>query len=110
VTFFVFWKLRKLLWLRLGVIAGALFSIAVMLYKFFDAFGGSPSDIKLSDLGGAIRYGAVGELLGMLAAIAGMTYVENSEPGRRRKLTERFAFTQSRAKPADETKIPPGIP
>lgn len=96
--------------IRLAVIIGAVFSLTVMLYRFFDAFGGEPSDIKLSDLGGALRYGAVGEFLGMLAATSGMLFIERPTSDKKRKMLRRFGFAQSQNRPENGSRLPPKIP
>jgi len=110
LAFFYFWKIRQLLKIRLAVIIGAVFSLTVMLYRFFDAFGGEPSDIKLSDLGGALRYGAVGEFLGMLAATSGMLFIERPTSDKKRKMLRRFGFAQSQNRPENGSRLPPKIP
>lgn len=110
LAFFYFWRIRQLLKIRLAVITGAVFSLTVMLYRFFDAFGGEPSDIKFSDLGGALRYGAVGEFLGMLAAIWGMLFIERPASDKKRKLLRRFGFAQSQNRSEDSSSLPPKIP
>lgn len=110
LAFFYFWKIRQLLKIRLAVIIGAVFSLTVLLYRFFDAFGGEPSDIKFSDLGGALRYGAVGEFVGMLAAISGMLFIEHPTSDKRRKLLRRFGFAPTQNRSEDSSRLPPKIP
>lgn len=109
LAFFYFWKIRQLLKIRLAVITGAVFSLTVLLYRFFDAFGGEPSDIKFSDLGGALRYGAVGEFLGMLTAIFGMLFIDRPAFDKKRKLLRRFGFAQAQTRPEDISSLPPKI-
>ncbi len=75
VSFFYFWKKRDMITMRLAALIGGLFSLAVMIYRFIDAFGGSASDIKISDLGATVRYGAWGEFFGFIMAMLGTVFM-----------------------------------
>ena len=110
VTFFFFWKIRRLLKIKLPVIIGAVFSITILFYKFFDAFGRNAADINLSDLGGAVRYGAVGEVLGFLAVIVGIIFNDERNKNGKRKSPRRLTQWLSLRRPEKESEIPPKIP
>ncbi|MCX6827899.1 MAG: hypothetical protein NT002_01255 [candidate division Zixibacteria bacterium] len=75
LSFFFFWKRKELIKARLVTLIGAVFSVAVMLYKFIDAFGGSPSNINVSDIGGVLRIGAFGSFAGFLLSVLGTAFM-----------------------------------
>ncbi len=75
LSFFFFWKRRELIKARLVTLIGAVFSVALMIYKFVAAFGGNPSDINMSDIGGVLRIGAFGSFAGFLLSVLGTAFM-----------------------------------
>lgn len=64
----------KLLWLRNITLACSGGALLIILYKFFDTFASGKVNLKISDAGSVLRFGAYGTILGFLLAALGAIY------------------------------------
>ncbi|SYZ72160.1 membrane hypothetical protein [Candidatus Zixiibacteriota bacterium] len=115
LSFFYFWKKRDMVTMRLVALIGGLFSLMVMIYRFIDAFGGDASNIKISDVGATVRYGAWGEFFGFILAMLGTVFMVedrkapnagSAETGSKPNLAARHKFPYLLGRKPDDDAIP----
>ncbi len=95
---------RDLFKLKLITLLSGGAAIIIMIYKFISAFAGDGADIRLSDFWSVIRFGAIGELLGLLMAMGGAFVYRRVEPIQRISLRRYFGALGERRR-AKETRI-----
>jgi len=90
-VYFYFWRKREINKLRLLTLIGSGLALIIIIYKFISAFA-SDGEISFSDIGSVIRYGAIGEFLGLLTAIGGAVLIKFERAKDRSRSYRRFSY------------------